>query len=72
MVKLKTQIAESHSGNLEENTWTLEGEKPLIICAGKFAIVDKFVYDDLLSFLIALKDDGARDKLSQLINYLKV
>lgn len=43
------QIGESLTGDFEESTWTFEMQKDFKLSAGVFAIVDKEIYDSILS-----------------------
>ena len=48
MSKLKTQFGTAVTADFEENTWTFEMDKNFKVTAGKFAIVDKILYDQLI------------------------
>jgi len=54
MKTTKTQFGESATADFENGTWTFEMEKGMQIVSGKFAIVDRQVYDELLQ---ALKEE---------------
>ena len=46
---IKTQFGKSAAADLEDNTWTFQMNEPARVVSGDFAIVDKLVYDELLS-----------------------
>ena len=49
MGKVATQFGTAHSADFEENTWTFLMPDNYKIWAGQFAIVDKPVYDAMLT-----------------------
>lgn len=51
MSKLKTQFGEALTADFEENTWTFEMEEEFKVSAGKFAIIPKEKYQELLAAL---------------------
>ena len=53
MRTIKTQIGTAMTADFEENTWTFIMPNKYEVCAGAFAIVDKPIYDEMMS---ALKD----------------
>lgn len=66
MRTIKTQFGIAATADFEENTWTFEMPDKYEVCAGTFAIVDKPIYDEMLS---ALKD--SLQMLEQTQNYRK-
>ena len=56
MKTVSTQIGTALTADFEENTWTFLMPENYKVWAGKFAIVDKPVYDELLKALQMVLD----------------
>ena len=61
--EVATQFGAAITADFEENTWTFEMPNDFKVWPGEFAIVDKQVYDKILSALKSV--DDAHDTYAQ-------